>query len=176
MKSHVSWIRRTIRALVAPKHELSLPRVVWAKLIDQLVSRGGNVRESGAFLLGNIHEGRREAVSFALYDDLEPGCLDRGYVNFTAAGYRKLWPILKNTGLTVVADIHTHPRGATQSAIDRDNPMMPSAGHMALIVPNYARGRPTPINVSFNIYLGGGQWSAHPPGRSAEKVYVGLWS
>jgi hypothetical protein len=42
--------------------------------------------------------------------------------------------------LAVIADIHTHPSGAFQSESDRTNPMIACAGHLAIIVPNYADG------------------------------------
>jgi proteasome lid subunit RPN8/RPN11 len=153
-----------------------MPCRVWRDLVADLARRGGGVRESGAFLLGHIHGGRREVVRFELYDDLEPGCLDAGYINFTSVGYRKLWAILKASGLQVVADIHTHPRGPGQSPVDRENPMMPSVGHTAFIVPNYAQGMPSPSHVAMYVFQGGQEWLAYEPGTATRKFYTGFWS
>ena len=86
MKSLISSIRRNIRGLVAPKHNIAMPPSLWRALVADLVERGEGVRESGAFLLGMTSAGRREVISHVLYDDLEPGCLDEGYVNFTSVG------------------------------------------------------------------------------------------
>lgn len=176
MKSLVYWIRRTIRVLIAPQHEISIPLPLWESLVTELERRGNGVRESGAFLLGGIHCGRREVISFVLYDDLEPGCLDTGAINFTSTGYRKLWKHLKGTSLQVVADIHTHPGAAIQSEIDRANPMMPNVGHLAFILPNYAKEEPIPTEAALYQFLGRQQWKAYPDGKSSKKLYVGNWS
>ena len=161
---------------MAPEHKISMSRSLWDNLVADLVRRGDGVRESGAFLLGEVHRGRREVSQYVPYDELEPGCLDDGYINFTAAGYRKLWKVLKECQLEVVADIHTHPRGPGQSSTDRDNPMMPSAGHMGFILPNYAQGQPAPQDAALYVFEGNQQWTAYQPGGSAKKFYVGFWS
>lgn len=176
MKSVACLIQRTIRALWAPRHKLSMAPAIWKRLVAELERRGDGVRESGAFLLGAIHHGRREALDFVPYDELEPGCLDRGYINFTSTGYQKLWGILKEKKMQVVADIHTHPGGAGQSEIDQANPMMPSVGHLALILPHYAKGEPEPADAGLYIFLGNHRWKAFPPGKSKAEFYVGYWS
>lgn len=176
MKSLVCSIQRNIRALVAPQHEISMSRTLWAELVIDLEDRGQGVRESGAFLIGSFFQGRREVISYIPYDELEPGCLDAGYINFTSSGYRKLWKILKGNGLRVLGDIHTHPGAAIQSYIDRDNPMMPNAGHMAFILPSYAQGHPTINDVALYIYEGNYCWQKYKPGQARQKLYVGIWS
>jgi proteasome lid subunit RPN8/RPN11 len=149
---------------------------VWFRLMNELSKRGGAVRESGAFLLGHMFRGRREVIDFIAYDDLEPGCLDAGWINFSSVGYRRLWTVLKETALDVVGDIHTHPGAPFQSDIDIQNPMMPSAGHVAIIVANYALGNPHPKDVSLYIYQGGEAWTEFRPGASDNKIYIGIWS
>ena len=42
-------------------------------------------------------------------------------------------------GLTVVADVHVHPGDSGQSNSDRAYPMISQAGHIALILPRFAR-------------------------------------
>ena len=59
----------------------------------------------------------------------------------TAAISATLWDICKRRGLTVVADVHVHPGGAGQSDSDRDHPMISRAGHIALILPDFAARR-----------------------------------
>ena len=175
MKSIVSSIRQNIRALVAPEHELSMPRSTWSTLVANLEQRSAGVRESGAFLLGRNLGHAREVLRFELYDDLEPGCLDSGYVSFSSAGYRELWKVLKETGLEVVADVHTHPAKAFFSRTDRTNPMMPTVGHLAFVVADYAQGTVRPNDVAFFRYLGNHEWTEHKPGNSGKKLYVGMW-
>lgn len=153
-----------------------MPRSLWHSLVLDLSARGNGVRESGAFLLGYTVGRRREVTDYALYDDLEPGCLDSGFINFSSYGYRRLWARLEDSGLSVVADIHTHPGDAFLSDVDRENPMMPNQGHIALILPQYARGNPGVAAAALSIFQGGGKWLEFAPGHAREKMYVGFWS
>ena len=63
-----------------------------------------------------------------------------GGVNEKIEGF---FDICKARGLTVVADVHTHPSGAEQSGSDRAHPIIARAGHLALIVPNFAAATAT---------------------------------
>lgn len=176
MKSLGSSIRRNIRVLAAPDHELAMSRTLWAALVLQLGKRGSGERESGAFLLGAADGVRGHVTAVVYYDDLEPGCLDSGIVNFTAVGYRKLWKVLKERGCEVIADVHTHPREAFFSGTDRRHPMMPTLGHRALVIPNYAQGVISLKEVGFYRYLGSYEWEAFEPGNAVSKVYVGWFA
>ena len=101
-------IRATIRALAAPKHRLSCPRNVWRRGLAEVARRGEGRHESGAFLLGYRDSIRGRVVRFAYYDDFDPTCLDSGIVVFDGAGFGPLWQLCRETGLKVLADLHTH--------------------------------------------------------------------
>jgi proteasome lid subunit RPN8/RPN11 len=138
--------------------KLQIPRMRWLNLIGELDRRSERIRESGAFLLapsGSIRSGR-----FAYYDDLAPGCLEKGYIRFPGEGYVALTRICLQARLRVVADVHTHPGPWTgQSGSDIAHPMMARAGHLALIVPNYARGnRFSLCGVGAYEYRGDQRW------------------
>lgn len=141
---------------VAAKIEIARWR--WFKLARELHRRGRDERESGAFLLAR--EATSKVVRSVYYDDLDPRCMERGYIHFDGAGYVKLWQICQQKGLRVVADVHTHPTKWTgQSESDAQHPMIPQKGHMALIIPNFARGlRFTLRGVGVYEYLGDGEW------------------
>ena len=151
-------IRRTIRAFAAPRHKLACPRSIWLPALDELARRGGGRRESGAFLLGRVVGDRREVRRVVYYDDLDPHCLDHGIITFDGSGFAKLWKICRESRLDVVADVHTHKGRARQSPTDRDNPMMAHPGHIAIILPNYARGRPAAQEIGLYIYKGSFTW------------------
>lgn len=125
-----------------------------------LCRRGGGRRESGAFLLGSMAGGIRRVDFWVPYDELDPGALKAGYVRLGTAAFTRLWATCAEAGKVVVADVHTHPGGPRQSISDRANPMISQAGHFALIVPRYARGRVVPQDLSVNIYLGDKQWES----------------
>lgn len=119
-------------------HNLKISRFKWFFLVKELRRRGNNERESGAFLLGKVDNVIISDILY--YDDLDPKSLDEGYIRFRGEGYVKLWEYCREKGLMVLADVHTHPGIWTgQSELDRTHPMIAQKGHIALIVPNYAK-------------------------------------
>lgn len=167
-------IARTMRHLLAPRHELSCSWFVWRKLVKGLRLRGKNSsRESGAFLLGHKTDTRARIVDFVLYDDLDPHCLDTGIVRFDGRYFSDLWAICKARGLTVVADVHVHPGGEQQSKSDRCYPMISRPGHLALIIPKFATsGKSSSVGVY--RYLGNKEWDTVPKSRRKSFFHVGF--
>jgi hypothetical protein len=164
------------RRLLAPQHELSCSWWLWRRLLAGLRQRGGGMRESGAFLLGNRDAaGRRRRIGdFLLYDDLDPHALDTGIVRLDGRHFGRLWDLCKARGLTVVADAHTHPTGAGQSGSDRAHPIIARAGHLALIVPNFAAAPVTREALGIYRYQGGGRWDTIPAQRRRGFFHIGL--
>ena len=152
-------LTRTIRGLVAPSHRLSISFWLWRRILDELRRRGGARRESGAFLLGSHCANRGRIVDVQYYDSLDPRCLDTGAVLFDGRRLADLFAYCAQHGLTVLADVHTHPGPgpAAQSYIDRENPMIRQVGHAAMIVPHLAmRGD---VGLGLFTYHGGGRWT-----------------
>jgi hypothetical protein len=58
-------------------------------------------------------------------------------------------------------------RNTAQPESDSANPVMPRAGHIAFILPNFARGRPHPGMIGMYEFLGGGRWEDHSVRGSA---------
>jgi proteasome lid subunit RPN8/RPN11 len=171
----ISSIRTTIRALVARKHRLSCPAHLWRAGLAELRQRGGSYRESGAFLLGHDNGHRREIERFVYYDDLDPHCLDTGIVDFDGAGFPPLWRLCTESGLVVVADVHTHPGHPGQSTADRDHPMIATRGHIALIVPSFARRAVGPRELGIYEYEGGHRWRDRSGVNAGRYFYIGFW-
>lgn len=151
----------------APLPELRCRPATWRRLLRSLRERGGYVRESGAFLLGRRAEGGGGLItSFLLYDDLDPLALHAGYVHLDGRHFGRLWDICGELGVTVVADVHTHPGGCGQSPSDQANPIVARAGHLAVIVPYFARPPVCRDTLGIYEYRGGGQWRTLPNDRS----------
>jgi proteasome lid subunit RPN8/RPN11 len=168
-------IAETIRRLLVPRHELSCSWWRWRQLSAGLRIRGRGVRESGAFLLGTRDAaGPRRIVDFVLYDDLDPHALDTGIVRLDGRHFGKLWDLCKARGLTVVADVHTHPGGAAQSGSDRAHPIIARAGHLALIVPNFAAAPVRRKALGIYRYASGGQWDTIASERRRDFFHIGL--
>lgn len=158
------------RSLVRLRPEL------WQELLDELAARGGGVRESGAFLLADAAGDRRRVVRAVYLDDLDPNSLQGG-ISFRGTAYGALWRICRRERLTVVADVHTHPgSGVAQSTIDRRNPMIATAGHVAVIVPDYAERPVGGREVGVHVYRGEHQWTSAFGRDAARLLYVGRFA
>lgn len=131
-------------------------------------------RESGAFLLGYRVAGRARITNFILYDDLDPRALDSGIVHFDGRYFGGLWDICRQRSLSVVADVHVHPGGAGQSSSDREHPMISRAGHIAFILPDFARPPMLMASVGIYRYLGGKRWQTVPPPARRIFLHIGL--
>ncbi|BBZ58168.1 hypothetical protein [Mycolicibacterium phocaicum] len=135
-------------------------------LMTELARRGRGHRESGAFLLArrvsasaSAEDGPLDVVAIAYYDDLDPDCLT-GAIAFSGSGYAVLNARCRADDLRVVGDIHTHPSTwVQQSAIDAAHPMVAKSGHVALIAPNYGRGRIALEDIGAHVFEGPG-WTS----------------
>jgi hypothetical protein len=169
-------IAATISRLLAPRHELSCSWLLWGRLIARLRERGrSETRESGAFLLGFQNPGQpARIVDFVLYDDLDPHSLDTGIIRFDGKHFGKLWAICRARSLTVVADVHVHPGGSGQSASDKADPMVTQAGHLALILPDFARPPVPRDDIGIYRYLGNQAWHTVPRAQRRTFFHIGL--
>jgi hypothetical protein len=131
-------IKATIRAFLAPEHRITCHALRWRQIIRELERRGQRRHESGAFLLGREGNGKCEVMDAIYYDDLDGGAYSSGVCVLHGDAFAKLWAECRQRKQTVIADIHTHGGAAHQSAFDRANPMVARAGHIAIIVPDFA--------------------------------------
>jgi hypothetical protein len=152
----LGWLGRTPPKLRCRRH-------VWETGVQELGRRTlGGRRESGAFLLGRPRrDGGKDILEFVFYDDVDPMALATGIVTIRQTALPRLWEICRAKGFGVVADVHVHPGGYGQSASDQANPVMPRAGHFALILPNFARENPRPGSIGMFEFLGNGAWADH---------------
>jgi hypothetical protein len=138
-------------------------RAIWQAGTAELARRTlGGRRESGAYLLGHGRaDGSKEILEFIYYDDVDPTALATGVVVIRQTALPRLWEICRARGYGVVADVHVHPGGYGQSGSDRANPVMPRAGHIALILPNFAQGNPRPGVIGMYEFMGNRRWTEH---------------
>lgn len=139
--------------------KLVVPERVWSALLAGLHRRTEGEHESGAFLLGRVADGGCRRVERVIYyDELDHDAYRTGVVVLHSASFGPLWALCRETGLLVIADIHVHERGAGQSLADRENPMIALPGHLALIVPWFAKSPVFPESLGFYEYRGSHQW------------------
>lgn len=171
-------IKAIIRAFAAPDHRLRCPGKMWRQVLGELERRGKGQHEAGAFLLGSERKGQREIKKVVFYDDLDADAYVTGVCVLHGDAFAKLWTHCRTSKLTVVADVHTHPGAgpARQSLSDKANPMVAREGHVAIIVPDFAR-RPVAADL-FGIYEYRGQheWIDRSPVQRPGYFYTGRWS
>jgi len=95
-----------------------------------------------------------------LYDEVDPGSLMSGIVRLDGKFFGALWQFCGEHELSVVADVHTHPGSPEQSPSDRDNPIISRAGHIALILPNFAMGFIPRRDIGIYEYQGAKTWKS----------------
>ena len=138
--------------------KLTIPSPLWRELLSELHHRTDGCHESGAFLLGHNSECGRQVEQIVYYDDLDLHAYRTGVVVLHASSFGLLWDRCQSSDHTVVADIHVHPKRALQSHFDRKNPMIAVTGHLALIVPNFARPPIELARLGFYEYRGNHNW------------------
>jgi hypothetical protein len=145
----------------ADGYRISMSRRQWRRLMRDLAARGRGQRESGAFLLADLNStGTVRVRAWVAFDDLDPDCLN-GAISIRSHAFGKLWEICRQRSVRVVADIHTHPgRNVQQSSIDAANPMIAKRGHVGVIVPDFAQGKPSPRDVGYHVYGGDRSWNS----------------
>jgi proteasome lid subunit RPN8/RPN11 len=156
-------------------NKLIVARRVWLDGLAELCRRGGMKHEAGAFLLGTQDGGRRVGTKWVFYDDLDPHAYATGICILHADAFDRLWRLCREAGLTVVADIHTHPGSPQQSSSDRANPMVALAGHLALIVPNYAQGPHWRHRLGVYRYEGSHKWTDLGGWRARTAISTGTF-
>ncbi len=148
-------------------HTLTMPFWRWAGIVRQLRDRGRGERESGAFLLGQLHDGRGRIQRAVYYDQIDPHALDHGYV-WIRTGFEVLYEICRRERMRIIADVHTHPGASThQSDLDMRNPMSLRRGHLALIMPHFAQAPWWELDgIGLYEYLGDYQWRTWTDART----------
>jgi hypothetical protein len=168
-----SFLNKLLGWLLGPPPRLRCAQAIWQAGVLELARRTlGGQRESGAYLLGvDLPAGGQRILEFVFYDDIDPRALETGVVTIRQTALPRLWALCRERGYGVVADIHVHPGGYGQSSSDMANPVMPRAGHVAMILPNFAQARCEPGGIGIYEFLGASRWAD----RSAEGArYVKL--
>lgn len=165
----------TIRAFVAPKCRLSCSRGRWRGIVTELARRGQDSHESGVFLLGIEQAGCKKVLDSVFYDDLDPEAYETGVCVLQGDAFAKLWAICREKNLTVVADVHTHGGKAFQSGSDKTNPMVAREGHIAIILPDFARSPISLGRIGIYEYDGDHAWFDRGGVNAHRYFYIGLW-
>ncbi len=168
-----SLIATLARIAFGPAPEIVCPGPLWQAGVRELQRRAGGRRESGAFLLGSKGP-KRKIEEFVFYDDVDPSALKTGIVIIDGRNLGTLWSHCRTTGREVVADVHVHPGGHQQSQSDQNNPIMAEIGHVAIILPHYARRATDPGRIGVYEYLGARRWRDRSR-ETPSPLHIGWW-
>jgi proteasome lid subunit RPN8/RPN11 len=146
---------------------------MWSHILGELARRGEGCHEAGVFLLGAERGGRREVQDVVFYDDLDPEAYATGVCVLHGDAFANLWATCRKKKMTVVADAHTHPGEAFQSSSDKANPMVARPGHIAIIIPDYARQPIKPRQLRIYEYCGQHEWIDRSPAKAPGFFYTG---
>lgn len=162
---------------MAADRKINVPLLLWRRLVGDLQRRGRGRRESGAFLLGRADSDELRVTQYLCYDDLDPSALASGIVVFHGNGYSALWAHCAKNGLSVLADVHTHPTSdVRQSYIDQDHPMVPVKGHVALILPRYGHTSKWSLSgTGIHLFQGQGVWQSRKPHSVDCPITLCMW-
>jgi proteasome lid subunit RPN8/RPN11 len=154
---------------------LTISRRAWAQLVRELAARGRGERESGAFLLARTRRRSRHVAATVFFDDLDGQALN-GTISIRGAAFGRLWELCAARGMRVVGDVHTHPSGwVAQSDVDAANPMVAKRGHVAVILPHFARRGPLPADAGVHVYQGDRRWTSAFGSEAAALVRRTWW-
>ena len=157
----ISLLRRIIRAFAGPEPRLCWPHGHFRSVMAELNRRGEDRHEAGAFLLGERQGACAIVRDVVYYDDLDPHAYDQGICILNGYTFGQAWALCRERQLEVVGDVHTHRAGVGQSESDRTNPMLALSGHLAVIVPRFARSPLKPMDLGIYEYLGNHEWRSH---------------
>jgi hypothetical protein len=158
-----SFLNKLLGWLLGPPPRLRCSRAIWEAGVIELArrTRGGR-QASGAYLLGvDLPGGGQRILEFVFYDDIDPRALETGVVTIRQTALPRLWALCRERGYGMVADVHVHPHGYGQSPSDMANPVMPRAGHVAIILPDFAQDQREPGGIGIYEFLGAGRWADH---------------
>lgn len=158
-----SFLNRLLGWIAGSPPRLRCQRNLWLKGVAELARRTQDrTQESGAYLLGiPLRNGGSRILDFIYYDDIDERALETGEVTIRQTALPRLWALCRERGYGVVADIHVHPGSCRQSPSDQANPVMPRAGHIAMILPDFAAGAVEPGAIGIYEFAGHGRWLDH---------------
>jgi hypothetical protein len=171
--SMASLIATLARLVLGPSPEIICAEEVWSTGVTELNRRTYGRRESGAFLLGSRQKVRR-IEEFVFYEDIDPHALDSGIIRIDGRQLGDLWDHCRQVRREVIADVHVHPNGFGQSALDKANPVVAEIGHIAIILPNFASRGTAPGKIGVYQYLGDRKWRDRSRERHSP-FHVGWW-
>lgn len=120
---------------------LTIPKTLWIETLNVLCLRSAGCRESGAILLGDIGPtGDRTTRRVVPYHELDDDSASEGYVELSEIGKYRLYRLIEQNNLRIIAMSHTHPsKWVGLSPIDQANQISSRVGFWSIVIPNFGQ-------------------------------------
>lgn len=140
-------------------HIISIPAYIWDETVRGLAGRSQGLRESGCIWAGKRNELTWTVKEVVFLDDLPGVRRHQLYHRMPRVAINKLFELLREKDLQIIADLHTHPTDWVElSDTDKIHPIEYRIGLIAIVFPNFAQFPHTFINLGVHEYLGSSEW------------------
>ena|SRR3569832_1027608 len=154
--------------------QLQVAKKLWVTTWLGLQERSAGQREAACVWLGGRTRETEIATDIVFLDDL-PGTVGRRLQHRTSRqAVAILLELARAKGLSIVADIHTHPSDWVDlSDVDREHPIEYRVGLVAIVLPSFALGEPDLARTGVHQYLGNGDWERLDGSQSNPRLVLG---
>lgn len=145
------------------KPVIKISSSLWQKTQKGLATRGAGERESACLWVGQRGKEIWLVKGIIFLDDIPGTISNRRYHHTPKEVVNKIYQVLRNEGLQIIADVHTHPGGNVEmSNLDKNHPIEYRIGLLSIILPNFGFAPVTLRNTGFHEYLGNDKWGRIP--------------
>jgi len=140
-------------------NKITLSRALWKETIYGLRVRGEEKNESACIWAGQRSPVQNEVQEVIFLDDIA-GVMGRElFHRVPTFAIDKLFSTLREKGLSIIADIHTHPENwVGLSWIDMEHPLEYRVGFLMIVLPYYASTEIQLKDIGVHEYQGNGKW------------------
>lgn len=156
MVKYTNLIKKTI----IPSHVIS-------ETVDFLSKVGMKGYEGRVYWIGNADNSDVHISRIAIPEQIARKTFLGVNVTIPQSSNIKISRELK-PGEYIVVKVHSHPRRAYNSDVDKDNPFLRHEGSISIIVPNYGRTGMNKLSNCVVAVFAGGQWNDLTPNEINE--------
>lgn len=138
--------------------KIQISRVLFEETWAGLNRIGRGATEAVA-VWGGTRGSQIEVVKKVYYID-QGGVLRRQRLHrIPAEEINNLFSRLRADGLSIIADVHTHPsEWVGLSPVDEANPTEFRIGFVSVVIPSFGSGTASVREIGFHVYEGDGEW------------------
>lgn len=144
---------------MSESYNITLSKALWQETIHGLHVRGMGKKETACIWAGHRRPIQNEVKEVIFLDDIA-GVVGRGmHHRVPTSAIDKLFFTLREKGLSIIADLHTHPRDwVGLSWIDMEHPLEYRIGFLMIVLPYYASIDVQLEDIGVHEYQGDGRW------------------